>query len=478
MIVVGAGFGGVGFGIKLRQSGESDFVILEKSPSVGGVWFKNDYPGSACDVPSHLYSFSFSFAPRPDWPHKYARRADILHYLVDCAEHYGLVPHLRLSTEVTEARWDDGEARWTVRAAGGRSFRAPFLIAATGQLSMPYIPRLAGSFAGAAFHAAEWNSATDLTGRTVAVIGTGASAIQIVPAIAPAVERLYVFQRHAAYVLPKDDDAYRPWQIAAFENIPGTLWLSRLLIYLRHEASAFGFITWRAALRLKRRAFRRHLRRAIEDEALVARLTPDYRLGCKRILLSNDFYPALARANVELVTENIAALRDETIVTADGAARAVDTVIYATGFQATDFLAPIRIVGRGGRELHEVWDGAPGAYLGIAVAGFPNLFMLYGPNTNLAHNSVLFMIEGQIAYVLACLRRLRQAGAGMIEVDAPAQQRFVSRLRRRLGNSIWAKGCTSWFLTGDGLNVANWPGYSLTYRLRTLRPDWRAYIVR
>lgn len=478
VVIVGAGFGGIGLGIKLKDAGLTDFVILEKSDCVGGVWRENHYPGAACDVPSHLYSFSF--APRADWPDKYANQADILDYLKQCARTHGLEPHIRYSAEVAEARWDEAKSKWIVRTRDGQVFEAQSLVTATGQLSRPSIPKLPGlaRFAGAAFHSAQWPHDCDLAGKRVAVVGTGASAIQIVPAVAQLASKLYLFQRSAAYVLPKPDKKYPRWQIALFKRVPTLLKLSRLIIYIQYELKAFAFVTWRAALRFKRMAFFHNLKRGIKNPDLRERLIPDYRLGCKRILFSNDFYPALDRPNVELVTDKIADIRSDAIVTSDGTERKVDCIILATGFAATDFLAPMNIIGLGDRSLQQSWSNSGAqAHLGMTVAGFPNFFMLYGPNTNLAHNSVVYMIESQIHYVLACLARLCRDEVRTIEVKKEIQDRYNAKIQLRLEKATWSKGCTSWYLTAAGKNVANWPGYSLEFRLRTRAPNWADYAV-
>jgi cation diffusion facilitator CzcD-associated flavoprotein CzcO len=478
VVIVGAGFGGVGLGIQLKDSGFNDFVILEKSDSVGGVWRENRYPGAACDVPSHLYSFSF--APRPDWPDKYANQSDILDYLRQCARKHGLEPHIRYNAEVGEARWDETASRWMVQTQDGHMFEAQSLVTATGQLSRPSRPKLPGleRFAGLAFHSAEWPADCDLSGKRVAVVGTGASAIQVVPAVAAQVSKLFLFQRSAAYVLPKPDKKYPRWQIALFERFPTLLKLSRVIIYVQYEMKAFAFVTWRAALRFKRKAFFRNLKRGVKNLELRERLIPDYRLGCKRILFSNDFYPALDRANVELVTDVIAEIRNDTIVAADGAERKVDCIILATGFAATEFLMPIKIIGLGGKDLRQSWSNSGAqAHLGMTVAGFPNFFMLYGPNTNLAHNSVVYMLECQMRYIIACVGRLCRDDVRSIEVKQEVQDRYNAKLQRRLEKASWSKGCSSWYLTAAGRNVTNWPGYSLEFHLRTRAPNWNDYVV-
>jgi len=477
VVIVGAGFGGIGLAIKLKTSDFNDFVILEKSASVGGVWSSNRYPGAACDVPSHLYSFSFE--PRADWPERYASQAEILKYLRHCVQKYRLESHVLFGAEVTEAIWNEEAAHWTVRTAEGRVFETQALVTATGQLSRPFVPPLPGlkDFSGAAFHSAQWPQTLDLCGKRVAVIGTGASAIQVVPSIAPLVSKLYVFQRSAAYILPKRDRTYSRLELALFRSFPAALKLSRLWMYLQHEARAFAFVTWRAALKVKRGAFLRNLERGVGDPELRQRLIPDYNFGCKRILLSNDFFPALARANVELVTHAIREIRPHGIADQTGAERAVDCIICATGFSATDFLVPIKITGIAGQDLHQSWKTGAEAYLGMSISGFPNLFMLYGPNTNLAHNSIVYMIEGQIRYVMSCLERLRRGEIRALDVKKTVQQSFNARIQRRLQKSVWAKGCTSWYLTAARKNTTNWPGYSLGFRLRTRVPRWDDYAV-
>jgi cation diffusion facilitator CzcD-associated flavoprotein CzcO len=477
VVIVGAGFGGVGLGIKLKKSGLDDFIILEKSDSVGGVWHDNRYPGAACDVPSRLYSFSFE--PWFDWPDRFASQSDILDYLRNCARKYDLESHIRFGAQVIEARWDDSSKRWFVQTSNGDIFSAQSLVSATGQLSRPFVPKLPGieSFVGAAFHSARWRPEYDLADKRIGVIGTGASSIQIIPAIAPLVRTLYVFQRTAAYVLPKRNKAYSRQQRSTFRRFPILPSIARFLKYAAWESKAFAFVTWRTALRVKRSAFFRNLGRGVQNPDLRSRLTPDYRIGCKRILLSDEFYPAMSRPNVELVTEGIVEVRTDAIVTADGTEHKVDCIIFATGFAATEFLVPMKVTGLRGQDLHEAWKGGAEAHLGITVAGFPNFFMLYGPNTNLAHNSIVYMIESQIRFIMACIVRLCRDEVRSIEVRQDIQDRFNRKLQRRLQKATWSKGCTSWYLTAAGKNVANWPGYSLEFRLRTHTPTWDEYAV-
>jgi cation diffusion facilitator CzcD-associated flavoprotein CzcO len=477
VVIIGAGFGGIGLGIKLKASGLDDFVILERADRVGGVWRQNHYPGAECDVPSHLYSFSF--APRPDWPHKYASQADIHDYLTQCTLEHGLEPHIRFGVEVSEARWDERSSRWIVQGSDGRTFTAQSLIAATGQLSRPLIPKLRGleRFAGTVFHSAEWRHDCDLAGKSVAVIGTGASAIQFIPIVAAAAGRLHVFQRSAPYVLPKPNKPYRRWQKFLFRHVPALLALNRLLIYLHHEARAAAFVSFPRLLRLKRSSFRRYLRKQVDDPTLRRRLTPSYHMGCKRILLSNDFYPAMNRSNVELVTEEIREIHQHAVVTADGAKRSVDCIILATGFAATDFLRPMKTIGLHGKELQQSWTNGAEAYFGMTVSDFPNFFMIYGPNSNLAHNSIVYMIECQVRYIVACLARLQGDAARSLELKSQAQERFNAQIQRRLRETVWAKGCGSWYLTASGKNTSNWPGYTFEFGWRTRAPNWDDYAV-
>jgi cation diffusion facilitator CzcD-associated flavoprotein CzcO len=477
VVIVGAGFGGIGLGIRLKNAGLHEFVILEKSDSIGGVWRENQYPGAACDVPSHLYSFSFE--PRADWRTTYADQAEILDYLAHCVRKHDLGPHIRCGAEVKQARWDAAARHWVVSLYNDVVFNSQSVVMATGQLGRALLPRLPGleKFSGAVFHSAQWRADHDLRGKRVAVIGTGASAIQFVPRIAALADQLHVFQRSAAYVLPKPDRTYPRWQKFMFMHVPGALRLSRLFIYLRHELIAFAFVSYPAALRVKRRAFFRHLRRGVRNPELRRRLTPNYRIGCKRILLSNDFYPAMDRPNVELVTGGIREIRSCSIVAADGTERQVDCIIFGTGFAASDFLVPMTIIGRDGKDLREAWKNGAEAHLGMTIAGFPNFFMLYGPNTNLAHNSIVYMIECQIRYVLACLKRLCGKEIQTLEIKAEIQDRFNIGLEQRLRKTVWSKGCTSWYLTATGKNTANWPGYSLDYMRRTRAPRWDDYAV-
>jgi cation diffusion facilitator CzcD-associated flavoprotein CzcO/acetyl esterase/lipase len=475
VLIVGGGFGGIGMAVQLQRAGVDDFLILERGSGVGGVWRDNSYPGAACDVPSHLYSFSF--APNPDWSRSFASQDEIHAYLRHCAHAYGLVGRLRCHAEVSEAAFDEAAGRWHVRLIDGTPLAARILITATGQLSNPSLPRIEGmeSFRGPAFHSARWDHGVDLAGKRVAVIGTGASATQFVPAIAPLVGRLTVFQRSPAWLIPRPDKPYRQWQKTLFKAWPWTMRLHRALIYTQYESRALAFTRAKWMLRVAgRRPFFRMLAQQVADPALRDKLTPDYPVGCKRILLSSDYLATFGRPNVELVTEGIARVTPDGIETVDGRLHAADVIVYGTGFAATRFLAPMRITGRGGLALHTAWRDGASAYLGMTVPGFPNFFMLYGPNTNLGHNSIIHMLESQFAHVLRCLRALRETGAAQVEVEAARHHAFNAAVRGSLAHSAWA-GCRSWYLDEQGRNTVNWPGFTLSYRWLAKHSSLNAY---
>ncbi|MGC8115719.1 flavin-containing monooxygenase [Metapseudomonas otitidis] len=473
VLIIGAGFGGIGLAIQLLKAGIRDFQILEKGDDVGGTWRDNSYPGAACDVPSHLYSYSFE--PKADWSRKFAPQAEIFAYQRHCADKYGLRPHIRFGCEVAEATFDEGGGTWQVRSTAGETFRARALVSACGQLNRPAWPKVPGleRFRGALFHSARWDHGYSLEGKRVAVIGTGASAIQFVPQIAPKVARLSLFQRSAAYVIHKPDRAYRPWELALMRRLPALQKVDRLLKYVQHESRVLAFSVFPPLMKLMRARFHRHLARGIADPVLRQRLVPDYPLGCKRILISNDFYPALDRDNVEVVDCGISEVTEDAVIARDGRRIEVDAIILGTGFTATDFLAPMTLRGRGGRDLNEAWRDGAEAFLGISVSGFPNLFMLYGPNTNLGHNSILYMLESQFRYVLDGIRALD--GLRYLDLKPDVQHRFNQRLQQAVRHTVWEQGCQSWYKTADGRNTNNWPGFTFTYRRQTRRLELEHY---
>lgn len=474
--VVGTGFSGLGLGIMLEQAGIEDFVLFDRADGVGGTWRENTYPGAACDAPSHLYSFSF--APNPEWSRRFAPQDEILEYLEGCTDRFGIRPHLRLGTEVEAATFDQAAGTWTLETSTGETWEADVFVAACGQLSLPSYPDIDGldTFDGACFHSARWDHARDLTGRDVAVVGTGASAIQFVPAIAPQVRRLYVFQRSAPYVAPKPDRRYDDIHRWVYRNVPFAQGLSRLGIWALFEVLIPGFVGHPAMLAPIREAHRYLLRSQVQDPGLREVLTPEYELGCKRVLISNDYYESLTRENVELVTEPIASVTADAVVTADGVERTVDTIVLGTGFRSNDFVAPMRVTGIGGRSLADAWARGAEAYLGLSVSGFPNLFLMYGPNTNLGAGSIVYMIESQARHVIEALGVLERTGATYLDVKAGAQDEFGREMQARLDGSVWA-GCSSWYRDERGRNTNNWPGLMWEYRRRTSRIDLDRYDV-
>jgi len=472
--VIGAGFSGLGAAIRLKQQGYDDFVVIDRGTEVGGTWRDNTYPGCACDVPSHLYSFSFDL--NPEWSRSFSPQPEIWDYLRRCVAEYGLERHLRLATDVRGAAWDGG--RWVVETSQG-TYSADVLISGAGGLCEPAVPKLPGleTFTGDVFHSARWRHDLDLTGRRVAVVGTGASAIQFVPAIAPDVERLHLFQRTAPWVMRKTDRPISRLERRAFRAVPGAQRLARGSIYwVREFWQGTAFLN-PVMMRLGQRMARAHLRKQVPDPALRAKLTPRYRMGCKRVLLSNDYYPALTRSNVEVVEGGVTEVRPDAVVAADGTVREVDTIIFGTGFHVTDSPIAQLIRGRDGRTLAEVWQGSPQAYLGTTVAGFPNLFLLLGPGTGTGHTSVVFMMECQLAYVLDALRHLDRTGAATIEPTPAAQRTFVSTVDRKMAGTVWQTGCKSWYQDATGRVATIWPGYTWSYRLRTRRFDPADYEV-
>ena len=476
-IVVGAGFSGLCAGVQLRRAGIEDFVILEQAGGVGGTWRDNSYPGAACDIPSHLYSYSFE--PNPGWSRAYGGQPEILAYLERCTDKYGLRPHLRLGARVVRATYDDARATWTVQTQDGTRYVARALLLGNGALHVPSIPALPGlpAFAGTAFHSARWDHAHDLTGRRVAVIGTGASTIQIAPAIAPRVARLHVFQRTPPWIVPKADRPLGTRERWALEHVPGAHWLRRTGLYWRMESRVLAFAFGPRINRLAERLVRENLQRAVPDPELRRRLTPSYRLGCKRVLISNDYYPTLARPNVELVTDAIAAVEPSGVRTADGRLHEVDTIIFGTGFRVTDYMASIEVIGRGGRELNDVWRSEVRSYLGINVSGFPNLFLMMGPSTGLGHNSMIFMIEAQVHYAVRAILAMRRKGLAAIDVRPELEQAFRAELSRKLAGTVWTSGCRSWYMAPNG-DVLLWPSFTFDYWRRTRRVPLSAYATR
>ncbi|PHR19869.1 MAG: 4-hydroxyacetophenone monooxygenase [Sphingopyxis sp.] len=474
ILVVGGGFGGLGMGHQLKQAGLDDFVILEKADQVGGTWRENSYPGAECDVPSALYSYSF--APNPDWKHKWSKQPQIFAYLKHCARKFGLYPHIRFGQAVTAAEYDDGRGRWTVSTENGDKFDCQHFICALGQLHHPSIPAFAGrdEFSGPQFHSAKWAHDIDLKDKRVAVIGNAASALQFIPHVAAVADTLTVYQRSANWVLPKGDRPYTALEKWISRKIPFLAKLYRLGIWAKQELIVYPIIAgskWHQ--RVARSAFRRNLKSAISDPELRKMLTPNYTIGAKRILVSDTLFPALARENVDLVTEGIKQFTATSIITKDGVTRAHDIVIYGTGFRTNPFLQSIEVTGHGGKRLRNVWTGGARAFLGIAVPGFPNLHMLYGPNTNTGHTSIIYKLEAQIRYII---QLIQLSGSGAIEVRKDVAEQFDKEMQARLSQTAWDRVAASWYKDGDRI-TNNWPGSSWEYYRRTRRVDPSHYMA-
>jgi cation diffusion facilitator CzcD-associated flavoprotein CzcO len=472
--IVGAGFSGLGMAIRLRQQGREDFVVLERGSDVGGTWHFNTYPGCACDVPSHLYSFSF--APNPGWSQTYSRQPEIRKYLRDCADRFGVRDQIRFGCEVESAEWDEETRRWRIATSQGE-LRARVLIGGMGPLFEPKLPQIPGldRFEGALFHSARWDHDYELRGKRVAAIGTGASAIQFVPAIQPEVSQLHVFQRTPPWVVPHTNRPVTGFERRLFRALPAAQRAMRGLIYSSRELLVLGFAKRPRLMRMLECIARRHMREQISDPDLLEKVTPDYTIGCKRILPSNAWYPALDSANVELVTNPITEVGPNSVITADGAERDVDAIILGTGFQVTEMPAAKLLRGRDGRTLDEVWAAGPQAYLGCTVAGFPNFFLLLGPNTGLGHGSMVYMIESQIAYVLDALKRVETGAGEVIELRPQAQAAYNEHLDRDLDTTVWNTGCKSWYMDAGGRNAAIWPDWTWRFRRRTSRFDSQRY---
>jgi cation diffusion facilitator CzcD-associated flavoprotein CzcO len=470
--VVGGGFGGVGAAAMLKRAGYEDVTVFERGERVGGVWHHNTYPGAACDIPSHLYEFSF--APNPRWSRRYAPQAEIQAYLEEIASRYGVRDRIRTSTEVLSARWDESRDTWVLETTAG-THEANVLVTACGQLSVPTVPPIPGldSFAGPAFHTARWRHDVDLTGKRVAVIGTGCSAIQVVPAIQPIVDQVDVYQRSPGWTFPKMDFPYSERSQRLFERFPALQRLDRAAIFYFQELAAAGMTKHRWLLPAFRAISRRRINQAITDPELRRKVTPTDEIGCKRIMLTDEWYPALTKPNVELIAGRIAEVTAAGIRTQDGGERPADVLVLATGFATHGFVAPMEIAGAGGRRLSEAWADVPRAYLGLSVPDFPNMFLLYGPNTNGGSGSVVNTIESGVNHVIAALRELDRAEARRIEVSRAAAERFDRELRAALAGTVWHSGCTNWYVDENGHDPNQWPWLWTTYRRRTerLEPD-------
>lgn len=477
ILIIGSGFGGLGLAIRLKRAGIDTFTILEKDATLGGTWRDNTYPGAQCDVPSMLYSFSFE--PKSDWSRKWSPQAEIHRYMEECAHKNDILRHIRFGVEVAGARFDEHAGTWTVRTMTGEELVADVLVSSVGQLHRPQMPKIPGidTFRGPSFHSARWRHDVDLAGKRVGVIGNAASAIQFIPEIAKTAGRLTIFQRSANWMIARGDREFRPWEHWVLTNVPGALRAYRAFLWGFAELLLYPVMRQHRFLsRLYTKWALDNLEQNVTDPALRARLTPDYPIGGKRILIHDDFFPALGRPNVELVTERIERITEDGVVTADGTTHAVDVLIFATGFRTNPFLAPMKIEGLGGRSLEVDWSHGARAYYGVTMTGYPNLFMLYGPNTNLGHNSIIFMLECQIAYIMDAIRWLADQDLKYVDLKPEVMEAFNERIQRDLAGTSWAAAPESWYKDA-GRITNNWPYSTFEYWRRTralVHADYRA----
>jgi cation diffusion facilitator CzcD-associated flavoprotein CzcO len=478
--IIGAGFAGLGAAVRLKQRGGTSFVIFERAAEVGGTWRDNVYPGCACDIPSHLYSLSF--APNASWSRMYSPQPEILAYLKNVVDTYDLKPSIRYNSEIIRVEFSEEYGYWTLTDRAHRQTTARVVLAGIGPLNQPSLPKIAGleRFEGRQFHSGNWDSSYDLTAKRVAVIGTGASSIQIVPAIAPVVKQLTVFQRTAPWVAPRLDFAMSPRRQVLFRRVPLLRRAYRSAIYWLNELRGLSFFGNETLNKFGTQVSLRHINAQIQDPELRRKVTPNYKLGCKRVLVSDDYYPALTRPNVELVTDGIVEVREHSIVDKAGVERSVDALIFGTGFVAADIFRELNILGLGGRDLLAEWrlTGAQ-AHYGMTVSGYPNLLFLLGPNSGLGHNSIIHMIESQLTYVISYLDWLKRASPNAyIDLKPEAQQTYNEDIQQKLQTTVWASGCQSWYQNAEGRNTTLWPGLTVTYRRATRRVNPTEYTLR
>ncbi|WP_051343308.1 flavin-containing monooxygenase [Pseudonocardia spinosispora] len=475
VVIIGAGFGGIAAAIELRKHGFDDLTILESAPELGGTWYYNTYPGAACDVPSHFYSYSF--AQRRDWTRLCSPQPEILDYLRGVVADHGLDKHIVTDRKVTSCHWDDQTCRWTVRATDSSgaesSYEAESVVLATGQLNQPAMPKLDGldGFTGHSFHSARWDHDYDLRGKRVAVVGTGASAVQFVPEIAKEVAELRVFQRSGNWFLPRHHKMYPKW-VKALIKVPGVQAVRRTMLFRYMESLTAAIRNPTTIGRFVGRRSARFMRNQLTDPEVRRKAWPDYTFGCKRVLFSSEYLPALQRENVELITEAITRVEPSGPVTEDGRTHEVDCIIYGTGFKTNDFMFPMDITGTEGRSLRDVWSGGAHAHLGLTVPGFPSMFLLYGPNTNTSGGSIIFFLERQVGYLRQALSRVRDSGAAAIDVRPEVEAASDREVQSRFAGTAWTM-CDSWYRNENGRVIANWPNYMKDYgeRTRTLNPD-------
>ena len=477
IIITGTGFSGICVGIQLKKAGIHNFKIVEKANEVGGTWRDNTYPGAACDVKSNLYSFSFE--PNPNWSREYSKQEEILAYIKHCVKKYDLEQHIIFDWEVKAAKYDEKNAIWEITNQRNETLKANVAIVGNGPLHIPSLPEIEGikDFSGTVFHSAQWNHKYDLHNKNVCVIGTGASAIQFVPEIQPVVKNLFLMQRTAPWVLPKPDGEFTPTQNVLFEKIPFVQKLNRDFIYYLNEAQVVGMMYNDKILKLGELIGKRHINQYIKDPELRRKVTPTFKLGCKRVLLSNNYYQSLAQPNLEVVTEGIQKFTKDSVVTTDGKTRKIDAVILGTGFHVADSYQYYNVKGKDAVQLKDVLSDAPEAYYGTSVHQFPNLFIMLGPNTGLGHNSMIYMIESQTNYILDGMQKMINQNIRSVEVRKDIQDTFNLEIQEKLIGTIWLSGCKSWYLSADGKNHTVWPGFTLEFRNRTKTINLGDYIL-
>lgn len=480
VVIVGTGFAGLGMAIQMKKEGMTDFLVLEKAGDVGGTWRDNNYPGCACDVQSHLYSFSFE--PNPNWTRMFAPQPEIWSYLREVTDKHGLRPFIRFNNGLQKAAWDESAHLWRITTADGSEITANVLISGMGGLSRAAYPNIKGleTFKGKSFHSQDWQHDYDLTGKRVAVIGTGASAIQFVPKVQKQAGRVDLYQRTPPWIMPKPDREISDSERKMFKRFPATQRAFRSAIYWMLEARVAGFVINPRLMKVVERVAHSHIRKQIKDPVLRAKVTPDYTIGCKRVLISDDYYPALAQNNVDVITTGIKEVKAHSVVTTDGVEREVDTIIFGTGFHATDPLPTGMVYGEKGIDIMDAWKNGAEAYKGTTVNGFPNLFLIVGPNVGLGHSSMVYMIESQIAYVMDALKLMQKKNIKSLDVKAEPQAEYNREIQSQLGGAIWAVGgCNSWYIDPkSGKNVTLWPGFTWAFRRKLKKFDADAYARR
>lgn len=475
ILIIGAGFAGLGAAIRLTQEGFSNVVVLEANEGVGGTWRENTYPGCACDVPSHLYCYSFE--PNPNWTRVFSPQPEILAYLEHCADKYDITRRIRFNTRVNEVTYSEADKRWRVGTESGQTFEVDVVLNATGPLNRPKFPAIPGRelFKGDQFHSSRWDHSVDLEGKRIATIGTGASAIQFIPEVVDSAAEVTVFQRTPAWILPRPDRPYSEEEKGKWSDTPLLHRAYRSRLYWILESRAVGFVLQPKLLGWLSRFAKQYLERRVQDEKLREKLTPNYVMGCKRVLFSSKYYRALVKEHVSVETSPIVKIDEKAVYTADGTCHEVDAIIYGTGFKVAEVDNRLTVTGRGGRTLNDVWSQGADTYLGMGIHGFPNYFVMVGPNTGLGHNSIVFMIECQADYIVKCMKLFRR-GQTTFEVKQRAQERFVDGVARRMKRTVWSSGCDSWYLDPEsGKNFTLWPGFTFEYWLRTRRVDRRAF---